>query len=208
MINESRWKQAQQSEIGYQVHHESGRDPFEHYKTVYTEKYFKYLDIDATKTHESILEIGPATVAGCEFVDAKKKTIIEPLFTEEMLESHPNLVQHKNRIESNGVEIAATPAENFDDYDSYEEVWLMNVLQHVMSPSKILEKCRGAKKVRFFEPINLPTDSAHPHTLTADLFIDSLFKNSTGDGWHKVYEGGSTQGFHGATCYYGVWEKN
>ncbi len=125
-----------------------------------------------------------------------------------MLESYPSLIQHKNGIESSGIEIVTIPAEDFDDYGSYEEVWLLNVLQHVKSPSKILEKCRSAKKVRFFEPINLPTDPAHPHTLTPDLFIDSLFKNKTDDGWHKVYKGSSEKEFHGSDCYYGVWEKN
>jgi len=207
MIDETRWKQAQQAEVVQHIYHDL-EETFEHYRWGYTENYFKYLDIDISKTHESILEIGPACVAGCEFMDAKKKTIIEPLFTEDMLESHPNLLQHKKRIESSGTEIVTIPAEDFDDYESYEEVWLMNVLQHVKSPSKILEKCRSAKTVRFFEPIHLPTDPAHPHILTPDLFINSLFENSSSNGWHKLFGGGPPTGWHTEKCYYGVWERN
>ncbi len=51
----------------------------------------------------------------------------------------------------------------------FEEVWIYNVLQHVIDPIKVIENAkRLAPVLRIFEWIDLPAYEGHPHALTKE----------------------------------------
>lgn len=53
--------------------------------------------------------------------------------------------------------------------NEFDEAWIMNCLQHVVEPEKIvLEARRIARSVRVFEWVFHPTSLGHPHTLLPD----------------------------------------
>lgn len=82
-----------------------------------------------------------------------------------------------------------------------DEVWLFNVLQHVKDPNLFLKKARElAPVVRFFEPVNWPTCSFHPHTFTYDYYRRQFSAAAV-----KEYKGSSIPNFHEADCAYGIW---
>jgi 2-polyprenyl-3-methyl-5-hydroxy-6-metoxy-1,4-benzoquinol methylase len=75
----------------------------------------------------------------------------------------------------------------------YDEVWLYNCLQHVDDPQKIITNAVNALKpggvFRIFEWINMPTNTAHPHTLTKEQL----------DGW--IGQSGKTTHLSESGCY-------
>lgn len=85
-----------------------------------------------------------------------------------------------------------------------DEVWLFNCLQHVEDPNVILKWCvQYGKTIRYFEPINLPTDSMHLHTLTPELF-DPYFHNTM-----QIYKAApDVKNFHQADCIFGVFRRD
>lgn len=209
-IDDKTWLAAQDAEASYHFpDFYSYENTIENYKWSY-KNYFKWFNIKTSKKFKSILEIGPALVSGCEFVDCEKRTIIEPLYTESMMQKHPEIRKHHARLLESNVEIYTGVAEDFDDYGSYEEVWMFNVLQHVKNPTTILEKAMKAKVVRVFEPIDLPVDTqyggAHPHELTKETF--SCMINCEGQLNAKMYQPSGIENFHGVPCYTCAYIRN
>jgi ubiquinone/menaquinone biosynthesis C-methylase UbiE len=55
-----------------------------------------------------------------------------------------------------------------------DQVYIYNLLQHVISPIHVLDECtrllKSGGKVFLLEQLNLPTDSEHPHTLRIEMF--------------------------------------
>ena len=64
------------------------------------------------------------------------------------------------------------PAEEADtlyEPNSFDEVWIYNVLQHVHDPAKIIANAkRLAPVLRIFEWIDMPVYPGHPHSLTKE----------------------------------------
>lgn len=190
-ITIDRWLQAQSGE---KEHHEV--DPvevsYEHYRRAY-DYYFKYLDIDKDLKGKSVIEIGPGRIAALLFCENYSDgCIIEPTHYEGI--SH--LYDRKNlRVVQNLVESCVL--------HEVDEVWIFNVLQHVQDPDKLIAKCKSAAKViRFFEPVDLPTNNEHPFSFSMDDF-----RGYFGDCVKEYEAGQGIEGFHGARCAYGVWKK-
>jgi 2-polyprenyl-3-methyl-5-hydroxy-6-metoxy-1,4-benzoquinol methylase len=62
-----------------------------------------------------------------------------------------------------------------EDADSFDEVWIYNVLQHTRSPEKIIDNAKKiAPVIRMFEWINLPAYEGHPQALTKERLDTAL----------------------------------
>jgi SAM-dependent methyltransferase len=67
--------------------------------------------------------------------------------------------------------------------ETFDEVWLYNVLQHTEDPHRILSNvtqylAKGGI-FRFFEWINIPAHEGHPHMITPDMF-EPIYQQSKG----------------------------
>jgi hypothetical protein len=190
IISKERWMAAQDQEK--KEHCLTFNTAKDHYKLVY-DYYFNYLNIDKNLNNKSILEIGPAKIAGLFFCSNYKSSyIIEPTIYDDCLPFYD-----KN------IKFIHEPAE-ICIFPKVDEIWLLNVLQHTIDPNLIIEKCKqNCKIIRFFEPINTPIDLAHPHSFTLDYYRDKFGNNI------NHYTGGEiTNNFHQHECAYGVWENN
>lgn len=93
------------------------------------------------------------------------------------------------------------PAEEFTTVFHYDEVWIYNVLQHVIDPEKIIKVAKKhGKTIRIFEWIDTPPTLGHPHTLTEEKLNEWLQGKGTVE---DINENGAV-----GKCYYGVFETN
>ena len=70
------------------------------------------------------------------------------------------------RYKVHDIEFINSPAEEID-LSGFDEVWIYNVLQHVVDPDEVMKRAKKAGKVvRMFEWINTPVNEGHLHTLT------------------------------------------
>lgn len=190
-ITQERWDKAQ---IGEKKFHEqeSLEKSYEHYKNTFN-YYFKYLDINNEDLKgKKILEIGPARCAGLLYCENFGTSyIVEPTVYEGVQEYY----------DKKGIGIIR---ELFEDAElpEVDEVWMFNLMQHVKDPDVLIEKAKRVSKViRFFEPIDLPTNNEHPFT-----FSEADYKGYFGD-CVKIYESIGEPGFHGAKCVYGIYNS-
>jgi len=196
-VSKNRWLQAQAAERPFHdsntfVGNDTDRD-FVHYQATY-KKYFEYLGLEFDLKGKSVIEIGPARMPTLTYCSGYSPSyIIEPLAW----------LGSDEWFNPKGIQFIREPAEDAI-MPVVDEVWIFNLLQHVMDPVKIIEKSKAAAKtIRFFEPIDTTTDDAHPHILTKQFFVDMF-----GNDCVKDYVGGhGGQGFHGADCSYGVYES-
>lgn len=73
------------------------------------------------------------------------------------------------RYEDCGLRVIQQQAETFRSNNTYDEVWIYNVLQHVEDPEAIIETARRYGKVlRIFEWIDTAPTLGHPHTLRTE----------------------------------------
>lgn len=110
------------------------------------------------------------------------------------------------RYEAQGVEYERLKGEEVDTLGEnvYDEVWLYNCLQHVDDPARIIANAKHVLKpggvFRVFEWINMPTNTAHPHSLTKQQL----------DEW--IGQSGSTAHLSETGCfgeaYYGAFSIN
>ena len=178
----NRWERAQISER--RKHTFEFQEGYLHYLRSYV-TYFSYLQIDLNIKGNKIAEIGPADYPGLSYCfNTQNCVAIEPM---------PSII-----LSTSGINVVRCKAEDFD-FSDYDEVWIMNVLQHVEDPGKIVEKAKQAKCVKFFEPINFGTDECHLHNLTMEMFKDWF-------GDVKYYpKNENAVAFHTWECAYGIW---
>ena len=125
----------------------------------------------------------------------KRAIVVEPL-----IDNFPPEI--RKGYEDLGVEVVTEMYEDVN-YEDVDETWFFNVLQHVISPERQLQKAKETSKlVRVFEPIDVQPNLCHPHVLTQQLFTGVF-----GESFGTKYQGGSRSDFHTADCYYGVWQK-
>jgi hypothetical protein len=99
-----------------------------------------------------------------------------------------------------GIERIKEPVEEID-LPECDEIWIFNVMQHIIDPDLFVEKCKAsAKLIRYFEPVDYPTCRYHPHTFSMDDFTRWFDEP-------KLYKDFVSH-FHDAICAYGVWIKN
>lgn len=82
-----------------------------------------------------------------------------------------------------------------EDDDSFDEVWIYNVLQHTQNPEEIIRLAgKVAPIIRMFEWINIPPYAGHPQHLTEERLNKAL--NATG----------TTGRLEDTDCYH-IWVK-
>jgi hypothetical protein len=184
MVSIEQWQTAQIAER--QFHNEDFQTGFDHYGISYA-NYFKWLDIDPDLKGKKVVEIGPAdfpALAYCRNIG--ESFIIEPMPSE--------------YLKRFNIPIITDMAED-SEYKA-DEVWLFNVLQHVIDPHKIVERAkRQSKVIRFFEPINYGVNECHPWNLTMQMFKDWF-----GEVNHYPFNNNAVQ-FHTWECAYGKYER-
>lgn len=184
-ITNERWQQAQAEER--KQHTYSYEEGVKHYKRSY-DNYLKYLGTDYNHEGKTIVEIGCADFPALQHVKAKDRIIFEPMVSHILLEI----------CETEGIKLIPQPIEIANMPES-DEIWLLNVLQHVIDPDKFIDKCKASTKViRFFEPLNYPADVCHPHVLTEADFTRWF-------GEFQVYRD-KVPGFHQWECAYGNYK--
>jgi hypothetical protein len=188
-ITLERWQQAQEAE---RKHHTFSREEGRaHYFKTY-QNYFEYLGIDFNHEGKVIAEIGCADFPALEHCIVRRGILIEPMPSELLKE----LVNERKDLS-----LIVSPVEELDFRDKcVDEIWLLNVMQHVIDPDLFIKKCKQAAKIiRFFEPINWPIEVYHPHTFTFEYY-KSHFPDA------KLYKG-DKKDFHTAECAYGTWSQ-
>lgn len=188
-ITKERWIQAQDGEIKHHIH-EPLEISYQHYGKAY-DNYFKYLNIDKNLNNKSIMEIGPARFAALLYCqNFKQSYIVEPSIYEGI---EPYYEGKNIKFIREMYEECKSP--------KVDEIWLLNLMQHVKDPDALIEKAKKHSKIiRFFEPINLPTDNEHPFS-----FSENDYRQYFGD-CVKIYNSIGEPNFHSATCAYGVYE--
>lgn len=193
-ITDERWNEAQKAERAcHDRFLEKDGEEYvrNHYQETYA-KYFKYLDIKHKQGGKTIVEIGCADFPALAWCENMNGILIEPLPSKILRETV------KNRID---LELISKKVEDIEKMPISDEVWLLNVLQHVQDPEVFIEKCKeNTKVIRFFEPIDWPIEIYHPHT-----FTEQDFRNWFGSCVNRY--GGTDREFHTAHCAYGIWKK-
>jgi hypothetical protein len=106
--------------------------------------------------------------------------VIDPL-------KYPTWVYH--RYDEANIEWEIQYGEEIKEPDnSFDEVWIYNVLQHVTSPELIIQNAkRIAPKIRMFEWINIPAYPGHPQELTKERLDKALGVNGKTSVWKNTY---------------------
>lgn len=114
---------------------------------------------------KSILEVGAGPVGlTLRCVNGRRK-VIEPL-------QYPDWVW--DRYEYFGVEYERVYAEDMNE-TGWDEVWVINVLQHVDDLNSVLQKIRqSAEVIRIFEWLDIPADDVHKFSLRKDYLDQAL----------------------------------
>lgn len=189
-ITHERWQQAQQAER--KLHKLGFNEGIGHYFWTYR-NYFKYLGISPDQKGKTIIEIGPADFPALMFCYAFEGLVIEPMESEYL----------KHICERLGIGRSFMPVEESSHLPECDEIWLFNVMQHVIDPAKFVDACKTATKcIRFFEPIDQYVCEHHPHTFSMQDFI----------AWYgfetvNIYDE-RLPGFFDDKCAYGTWYKN
>lgn len=198
-INNTRWQEAQ---IAERLQHKGSLDDqLEHYRSSY-HQYFTWLDIPAKDLcQKTIMEVGPADIPALAFCKnySDRSVIVEP-----MPSDHLEIITH-----AMPVTIINMPAEiivTAGGQPNMDEIWLFNLLQHVMDPNRVVEVCKDCLVpggvIRFFEPINTEIDTCHPHSMTQQDYIEWF-----GDAVRIYSPPVAVRDFHTHPCAYGVWEN-
>lgn len=190
-ISKERWLEAQSAEAIY-----NKVDDYEEMKRHFGlgyDQYFKYLQIDKDLNGKSILEIGSSHFPALTYChNYSKSYIIEPIVSLELMKS----------INGKHISLIAKPAEEVK-FPKVDEVWLFNVLQHVIDPDILIIKAKDcAEFVRFFEPINTTPSDAHPHSFTLGYF-NEMFNYCAG----RYIADKDVENFHTHECAYGIYKK-
>lgn len=188
LINKERWVLAQKEEKLHHVH-EDLNEAVKKWENIY-DFYFRYLNVDLDLKGKTVLEIGPARIAALLYCNNYGPSfIVEPTKYEDS-----EYLYNEKQI--------SFIREVYEECDSpkVDEIWLFNVLQHIIDPDLFIEKCKkNTKVIKFFEPINTPIEVHHPHSFTLDDYTNYFGKSV------KLYQG-STEIFHTADCVYGVYK--
>jgi len=109
---------------------------------------------------KSVLEVGAGPIGlTLRCVNGRRK-VIDPL-------PYPDWVWE--RYKYFGVEVEHLSAEDMNEGD-WDEVWVLNVLQHVNDVGLAMEKIKkSAKVLRIFDWLNVPSDTCHPNILTKEI---------------------------------------
>jgi len=114
----------------------------------------------------SVLDIGGGPVSmTLRCINSSKLVVADPI-------QWPDSALRRYR--NYGIQFLKVPGEELSQsVGLFEEVWVYNVLQHVMDPLEVLAKaCDHVAELgvlRVFEWLDIPADKCHPHVLTESL---------------------------------------
>ena len=143
---------------------------------------------------DSILDIGGGPTSLLLKVDRfEKAMVIDPL-----MDKYPQWI--RDRYKSSFIDFQSIKGEDLDQLkNTYDEVWIYNVLQHVEEPYKIIKLAqRIGKLIRIFEWVETETNIGHPHSLSEKQLNEWLH----GEGKTEQLTGQSN--CYGK-CYYGIF---
>jgi hypothetical protein len=76
------------------------------------------------------------------------------------------------------------PAEQFVAVPPVDEVWMYNVLQHVINPRLVLANAaQSALLIRLFDWLDTTPCDGHPHTITEAMVADTLLTSE----WDRLH---------------------
>lgn len=195
-IEKSVWEKAQ---IAEREQHKLGyTEGLLHYAASYS-NYFHFVGLGKDLGGMRIIEIGPADFPALYFCTNYVGVIIEPMPSE-----HLEKLAAEKVVKLIREPFETVTEDQLADDKNYPltEIWLFNVMQHIIDPDTFIEKCKAiAQRIRFFEPIDQPVTEYHPQSYTANDYT----KWFGGQSCMNIYSGGSVPGFHTANCVYGVY---
>jgi thiol-disulfide isomerase/thioredoxin len=169
-IGYPRWREAQAAERSYWY----PDDPAEHDRRRAAERaqltwYAAMLGLDTLdRTTASVLELGagPQGLVSAPWCPPVRATAVEPLALSG---------EDADRYRVRGVPLVQCPAEEYRG-EAADEVWMTNVLQHVLDPRAVLRVARqhARHRVRIFEWLHVPESVVHPHVITPELLWDAF----------------------------------
>lgn len=107
----------------------------------------------------SVLDIGggPASLL-LKCINAGRMVVMDPLAVPEWALARYRLA---------GIEYWQRPAEELEAEALFDEVWIYNVLQHVMNPERVIGNAQKAGGIiRLFEWIETAVNEGHPHAFS------------------------------------------
>lgn len=115
---------------------------------------------------KSVLDIGGGpTSLLLKCINRGRSKVIDPL-------TYPAWVY--NRYNHAGIEYLLVKGEDINKED-FDEVWIYNVLQHVIDPVAIINNAKRAGKIiRLFEWLEIGVAPGHPHNLLEDQMNEWL----------------------------------
>lgn len=182
-ISQERWQEAQAAELAVAQYSED-----DSYRATWN--IFRYLGMEFDQWGKVIAEIGCGPYPATLFCEHVLPFLYEPLRFAEL----------KHATEDPTVRWYREPFEDAPLVE-VEEVWLFNCLQHVRDPEVVIAKAKEtAPIVRFFEPVDYPTCTYHPHTFSQDDFTRWF-----GDSVQRYTD--RLPGFFDSDCCYGTWRR-
>lgn len=115
----------------------------------------------------TLVDVGSGPIGILTKINATQKIAVDPL---------------DMKTQDSQIKRIMAPGEKIPLLDgSSDAVFIYNVLQHVMSPIKVLDEgkriLKRGGKFYILEQLNLPTNLLHPHSLKIELFNNWLDKN-------------------------------
>lgn len=198
-INLKRWELAQIAER--EQHTMSHAEGLLHYGKAY-QNVFKMVGLGNDLHGLNVIEIGPADFPALQTCINFNGVIIEPMPSPylEQICKEKGITLVREPFETVGISTDLLLREK-----GMIEIWLFNVMQHVIYPNQFILRAKQiADRIRYFEPIDQPITTYHPHTYSLKDYQEWF-----GDRNNVVnlYVGGSIPGFHTADCAYGCWIK-
>lgn len=105
------------------------------------------------------------------------------------------------RYTAHGIEYWRTNGEDIDGY-TFDEVWIYNVLQHVIDPELVIQRSRALVPegvIRIFEWIEIDPYAGHPHRLEREVLdewlgatgfvVDLNERGAVGRAYYGVFRG-------------------
>lgn len=137
----------------------------------------------------SVIDLGGGPVSMLlKTRNATHRTVVDPC-------PYPAWVEERYR--EAGIWLSRQNAEDYWEARLYDEVWIYNVLQHVLDPARVIHTAlEHGRLLRIFEWVNTGIDEGHPHTLTQQQLEEWIGAPGTVE--HVNENGAVGTAFHGA----------
>jgi hypothetical protein len=158
-------------------------------------EYASCMGIDFATINKNVVDIGGGPVSMLLKCNNRGPNcaVVDPIVW-------PQWVQE--RYEAAHIGLFITEAERFTVAVKYDEVWIYNVLQHVVDPALVIEVAKNCAPVlRIFEWVDIAPYKGHPHLLEQCKLLQWI----KWDGWNKTFLFTGAHGCYGR-AFFGVFE--